>query len=100
MAQKTSTGPTRRIALVAHDNCKQDMLEWAAYNRTILAGHELIATATTGRLLAEELGLPVTRLHSGPMVATSRSARASSTASSTCWSSSGTRWRRTRTTPT
>lgn len=64
---KTSTGPTRRIALVAHDNCKRDMLEWATYNRTILAGHELIATATTGRLLAEELGLPVTRLHSGPM---------------------------------
>ena len=49
---KTSTGPTRRIALVAHDNCKQDMLEWAAYNRTILAGHELIATATTRRLPA------------------------------------------------
>jgi len=67
MTQKTSTGPTRRIALVAHDNCKRDMLEWAAYNRAVLAGHELIATATTGRLLAEELGLPVTRLHSGPM---------------------------------
>jgi methylglyoxal synthase len=63
----TSYGPTvRRIALVAHDNCKQDMLEWAAYNRGTLAQHELIATATTGRLLADELGLPVTRLLSGP----------------------------------
>jgi methylglyoxal synthase len=63
----TSYGPTvRRIALVAHDNCKQDMLEWAAYNRGTLARHELIATATTGRLLADELGLPVTRLLSGP----------------------------------
>jgi methylglyoxal synthase len=60
-------GPLRRIALVAHDHCKQDMLEWAAYNRTILEHHDLIATATTGRLLADELGLPVARLHSGPM---------------------------------
>jgi methylglyoxal synthase len=59
--------PLRRIALVAHDHCKQDMLEWAAYNRAILESHDLIATATTGRLLADELGLPVARLHSGPM---------------------------------
>lgn len=57
----------RRIALVAHDNRKQDMLEWAAYNRATLARHELVATATTGRLLADELGLPVTRLLSGPL---------------------------------
>jgi methylglyoxal synthase len=56
----------RRIALVAHDNKKQDMLEWARYNRPLLAGHDLVATATTGRILAEELGLPVTRLRSGP----------------------------------
>ena len=57
----------RRIALVAHDNCKQDMLEWAAYNRAVLARHDLIATATTGTMLADELGLPVTRLRSGPL---------------------------------
>ena len=64
----TSYGPdVRRIALVAHDNRKQDMLEWAAYNRATLARHDLIATATTGRLLADELGLPVTRLLSGPL---------------------------------
>jgi len=100
MTPKTPTGPTRRIALVAHDNCKRDMLEWAAYNRTILAGHELIATATTGRLLADELGLPVTRLHSGPMGGDQQVGAPSSMASLTCWSSFGTRWRRTRTTPT
>jgi len=59
--------PTRRqIALVAHDNKKHDMLEWAAYNRDVLSSHELIATATTGRLLATELGLQVTCLRSGP----------------------------------
>ena len=39
----------RRIALIAHDNKKQDMLEWAEYNLGLLAGHELLATATTGR---------------------------------------------------
>jgi methylglyoxal synthase len=57
----------RRIALVAHDNCKQDMLEWAAYNRAVLAQHDLIATATTGTMLADQLGLPVSRLRSGPL---------------------------------
>ena len=52
----TSSRPgVRRIALVAHDNRKQDMLEWAAYNRATLARHDLIATATTGRLIADGL---------------------------------------------
>ena len=56
----------RRIALIAHDNKKQDMLEWAEYNLTLLAGHELFATATTGRLVHEQFGLPVTCFRSGP----------------------------------
>jgi methylglyoxal synthase len=56
----------RRIALIAHDNKKQDMLEWAEYNLALLAGHELFATATTGRLVHEQLGLPVTCFRSGP----------------------------------
>src|SRR5260370_23106888 len=56
----------RRIALIAHDNKKQDMLEWAEYNLSLLAGHELFATATTGRLVHEQLGLPVTSLPTGP----------------------------------
>ena len=43
------------------------MLEWAAYNRAILEKHDLVATATTGRLLTDELGLTVTRLRSGPL---------------------------------
>src|ERR1700753_1318866 len=42
------------------------MLEWAAYNRATLARHDLVATATTGRLLKDELGLEVTCLLSGP----------------------------------
>src|SRR5580658_4119845 len=55
----------RRIALIAHDNKKRDMLEWAEYNLDLLAGHELFATATTGHLL-QQLGLPVTCFRSGP----------------------------------
>jgi methylglyoxal synthase len=67
MTLALATEGRRRIALVAHDNRKQDMLEWAAYNRAVLEQHDLIATATTGRLLADELGLSVTRLLSGPL---------------------------------
>ncbi len=57
----------RRIALIAHDNMKRDMLEWARYNAALLAGHDLYATATTGRLVQQELGLPVTCFRSGPL---------------------------------
>ena len=56
----------RRIALIAHDNMKRDMLEWAAYNRHRLVEHDLFATATTGRILQEELGLDVVCFRSGP----------------------------------
>lgn len=57
----------RTIALVAHDNMKPDLLEWAEFNRATLAEHQLIATGTTGRLVGERLGLPVRRLLSGPL---------------------------------
>jgi methylglyoxal synthase len=57
----------KRIALVAHDHRKGDLLEWAAFNRALLARHELCATATTGRLLRDALDLDVTTLRSGPL---------------------------------
>jgi hypothetical protein len=57
----------RRIALIAHDNKKQDMIEWAEYNLDLLAGHELFATATTGHPLQQQLGLPVTCSRSGAL---------------------------------
>jgi methylglyoxal synthase len=57
----------KRIALVAHDNKKIDLIEWAEYNKTILAKHELLATGTTGKLLEEKLDRPVKKLLSGPL---------------------------------
>jgi methylglyoxal synthase len=62
-----SRSATRRIALVAHDHKKQDLREWADHNRELLSRHALVATGTTGRLLADELGLQVTCLRSGPL---------------------------------
>jgi methylglyoxal synthase len=57
---------TPGIALVAHDACKQAMLEWARFNRNTLSSFTLYATGTTGSLLANELNLEVQRLLSGP----------------------------------
>ena len=57
----------KHVALIAHDNCKADLLDWARFNRGTLAGHDLYATGTTGGLLAGELGLPVVRFLSGPL---------------------------------
>ncbi len=57
----------KRIALVAHDNKKQDLIEWVQFNKGTLIGHQLFATGTTGALLEGKLDLPVTRLESGPL---------------------------------
>jgi methylglyoxal synthase len=57
----------KRIALIAHDNRKADLLDWARYNRGTLSEHELSGTGTTGGLLAGELGLDITRFRSGPL---------------------------------
>ncbi|WP_084126398.1 methylglyoxal synthase [Demequina sp. NBRC 110054] len=57
----------RHIALVAHDNKKVELLEWASFNKVRLAPHHLFATGTTGTMLEHELGLPVHRFLSGPV---------------------------------
>jgi methylglyoxal synthase len=57
----------KRIALVAHDNKKRDIIDWAIFNKIFLAKHELLATGTTGRLLEEQLDRPVLKLLSGPL---------------------------------
>jgi len=57
----------KKIALVAHDSKKQDLLEWAKWNKTLLVEHELYATGTTGMLLEQVLDTPVYRFQSGPL---------------------------------
>ena len=62
------TSPARkRIALVAHDNMKDDLIEWARDHRTLLARHDLVGTGTTARLVAEHTKLDIDRLKSGPL---------------------------------
>ena len=57
----------KKIALVAHDNKKRDLVEWAKFNRDLLAHHEVYATGTTGLILEEMLGFPIRKLQSGPL---------------------------------
>ena len=57
----------KRIALIAHDNRKVDLLAWARYNEGTLSRHRLYGTGTTGRMLGAELGLEVTLFKSGPL---------------------------------
>src|SRR5947209_19833308 len=64
---RCSMQKTKTISLVAHDSKKQDLLEWARYNRALLIEHELYATGTTGKLLELALGVPVHKLQSGPL---------------------------------
>jgi methylglyoxal synthase len=60
-------GQDKSIGLVAHDNKKRDLVEWAKFNRILLAHHKIYATGTTGQMLEEELGFEVVRLQSGPL---------------------------------
>ena len=60
-------GRRKRIALVAHDNKKRDLVEWAIFNKATIAKHSLYATGTTGNLLEEKLDQSITKLQSGPL---------------------------------
>jgi methylglyoxal synthase len=65
--KKITMEQEKKIALVAHDNKKMDLMEWAKFNRELLAYHTLYATGTTGNTLETELGLEIHRLQSGPL---------------------------------
>lgn len=68
---------TKRIAMIAHDNRKKDLIEWVEWNWEILQDHQIICTGTTGRLVEEALSLnmkgknskksEIKRLKSGPL---------------------------------
>ncbi len=57
----------KRIALVAHDNRKRELLDWVRAHQEQLKQHHLSATGTTGTLIERELGLPITKFKSGPL---------------------------------
>lgn len=65
--KKIIIGEKKKIALIAHDNKKHDLVEWARFNKTLLGNHELYATGTTGALLEQVLGVPITKFQSGPL---------------------------------
>lgn len=60
-------GKKKKIALIAHDNRKMDLVEWAKYNRDLLAKHALYGTGTTGTILSEQLKLEIFKFKSGPL---------------------------------
>jgi methylglyoxal synthase len=74
------TDKKKTIALVAHDNCKADLVAWVEYNCQILVAHRIVCTGTTGRLVGETLkrkcetegatlpaGFAILMLKSGPL---------------------------------
>lgn len=60
-------GLQKRIALVAHDNMKKDLIEWVDENKDTLKKHFLCGTGTTAKLIAETVELPVKAYKSGPI---------------------------------
>jgi methylglyoxal synthase len=67
MSHIRKIGSSKRIAMVAHDNRKTELLDWAMANRDLLAKSTLYATGTTGKLLEALLNQPVLLLLSGPL---------------------------------
>lgn len=57
----------KKIALIAHDNKKRDLLEWAKYNRDLLAEHKIFATGKTGAILEEQPGFSIHKLQRGQL---------------------------------
>lgn len=67
MAKYKTIAPRKRIALVAHDHKKEELIDWINQNKEELVKHELIATGTTGKMIEAALNIPVRRVLSGPL---------------------------------
>lgn len=67
MATQATMDKKKSIALIAHDNRKPDLIDWAKYNRDLLADHKLYGTGTTGSLVAKALDIKVRLFKSGPL---------------------------------
>ena len=57
----------KRIALIAHDNMKPEIIDWCQKNKEVLSGHFLCGTGTTARMIADQAGLRVKAYNSGPL---------------------------------
>src|SRR5574342_88334 len=64
---RLAIGRKKKIALVAHDNKKRDLMDWWKFNRDLLSEHEVYATGTTGSVLEQELDFRIIKLQSGPL---------------------------------
>ncbi|SHM71307.1 methylglyoxal synthase [Chryseobacterium polytrichastri] len=60
-------GIAKSIALVAHDNKKKELINWANLHKTQLSQHRLIATETTGKLIEKNINMKVKKVMSGPL---------------------------------
>lgn len=67
MDNKINMNKQKRIALIAHDHKKDELIRWCMKNKDILSRHFLCGTGTTARLISENTGLPVKALKSGPL---------------------------------
>jgi len=65
--KRTKMAGKKRIALIAHDRRKKDLIEWVEFNKGTLSKHELYATGTTGTLVEQKTGLKVRKFKSGPL---------------------------------
>lgn len=65
--ERVKLSKRKRIALIAHDRMKKDLIEWVEFNKGTLSKHELYATGTTGTLIEERTGLKVYKFKSGPL---------------------------------
>jgi methylglyoxal synthase len=57
----------KKIALIAHDHCKMDLIDWCEFHMDALSKHKLFGTGTTAGLIAEKVGLDIHPFHSGPL---------------------------------
>ena len=67
MLEKKIIQARKRIALIAHDHKKAELIEWATYNKAVLSRHELYGTGTTGLFVEQALDVSVRKLLSGPL---------------------------------
>jgi len=65
--KQVTLGAKKNIALIAHDNKKQDIVAWCLEHKIELGNHKLYATGTTGMIIEKETGLSINKLISGPL---------------------------------